>query len=221
MFNAVYLIKYAEMSDDQKNAYMAKAAELCAAISPVNLVSPLLPGSVPAHDLYVEVAFKDQAEFEAAKAGDAWKELAAMVADAAQTATHEYVAFGEALNEYASDRAALCHRLLIFSLNEGASPEIVANMERTIVKFPDYVPQIANSRFAKVVETTGTNNWDYAFDVEYEQVTDYFGWYLGTPYHWGYIDRFFEPTASDFIIEPHLCSVYCAQPASLLANYRD
>ena len=120
MFNAVYLIKYAELSEEQKNAYVAKAAELCAAISPVNLVSPMLPGSVPAHDLYVEVAFKDQAEFEAAKASDAWKELAAIADDTAQTATYEYVAYGEALNEFESDRATICHRLLIFSLNDGA-----------------------------------------------------------------------------------------------------
>lgn len=220
MFNAVYLIKYAELSEEQKNAYVAKAAELCAAISPVNLVSPMLPGSVPAHDLYVEVAFKDQAEFEAAKASDAWKELAAIADDTAQTATYEYVAYGEALNEFESDRATICHRLLIFSLNDGADPALVEKMERTIVKFPDYVPQIANARFAKIIETKGTNNWDYAFDVEYEKIEDYFGWYLGTPYHWSYIDRFFEPTASDFIIEPHLCSVYCAQPESLLAKLR-
>lgn len=219
MFNAVYIIKYAEMTDAQKEAYITKVAELCAAISPVNLVSPLLPGSVPAYDLYVEVAFKEQADFEAAKETDAWKELAALAADTAQTATYEYVAFGTQ-TEFASDRPALCHRLLIFRLRDNAPQEIVEKMERTIVKFPDYVPQIANSKFAKVVETVGTNRWDYAFDVDYEQVTDYFGWYLGTPYHWAYIDRFFEPTSNEFIIDTHLCSVYCAQESALLANFR-
>lgn len=220
MFNAIYIIKYAEINEEQKVSYMAKAADLCAQISPVNLVSPLLPGSVPASDLYVEIAFKDQAEFETAKETDAWKALAAMTADAAQTASAEYAAFGT-LSEYNSDRAALCHRLLIFRAYEDTPQELVEKMERTIIKFPDYVPQIANAKLAKIVETTGTNEWNYAFDVDYEQVTDYFGWYLGTPYHWAYIDRFFEPSSDEFFIDPHLCSVYCAQERALLNNLRD
>lgn len=220
MFNAVYVIQYAAaLTDAQKADYASDVSGLCASISPVYLVSPILPGSVPASDLYVELGFKDQAEWEAAKGTDAWKALAARAADASQTASAEYAAFGT-MTEFASDRPALCHRLLLFHADENAPEELVQKMERTIVKFPDYVPQIVNSKLAKVVESSGTNTWTYAFDVDYEQVDDYFGWYLGTPYHWGYIDRFFEPTSADFFIDINLLSVYCAQENAFLANYK-
>ncbi len=220
MFNAAYIIKYNEgLSDEQKAAYLADAERLSGKISAVNLVKPLLPGSVPDYNLYIELGFKDEAEFEAAKKLDAWTALREKLDDAAQTAAYEYAAFGSDLENF-SDRPAACHRILIFHVLPDTPEELIRKMEETIVRFPDYVPGMVNCKIAKVVESSGSMEWNYAFDVDFEQPDDYFGWYLHTPYHWAYIDRYFEPSSSEFFVDPHLCSVYCPSDSAFLSNYR-
>lgn len=220
MFNAAYIIKYSEcLSREQRDEYLADAERLSREISAVNLVKPLLPGSVPDYNLYIELGFKDETEFKAAKMIDAWADLRARLSDSTQTAAYEYAAFGNDIENF-SDRHAGCHRLLIFHILPDVPEERIRKMKENIVRFPDYVPGMVSCKIAKVVESSGSMDWNCAFDVDFELPGDYLGWYLHSPYHWAYIDRYFEPSSCDFCIDPHLCSVYCQSDSSFLSNYR-
>lgn len=220
MFNAVYLVTYAAgMDDAAKEAFQSNMQELAAAVSEVNLVSPLLMGSYPGGDLYVEVGFADQAAYEAAKAGEAFAALDAAAKDESTVANLEFAAFGEGKSNF-TDGEAYGHRVLLFHVLDNATEELKAEMEENIIRFPTFVTGMVNCKICKVVESSGSNQWDYAFECDYDTPYTYVGAYLATPYHWGFIDRYFEPSAKEFFIDPNLTSVYCAAPSAFLANFR-
>lgn len=222
MFSAVFLLKFNEtLTDAAKNEFVSSMEELASEVSAVSLVKPLLMGSVPASDLYVEMGFPDQAAYEEAKKLFAWKKLDMMANDSELVAAREFVAFGEGKARY-SDEEAKAHRLLIFHAYPDTPEALKEKMEDTIVKFIDYVPGLVNCKIAKVVECSGNMDWSYAFECDYDVPTTYLGAYLATPYHWAYIDKYFDPAATaTFFIDPNLCSVYCEADNAFLANYRD
>ncbi len=220
MFSSLHLLKYADLADAQKEELQAKMQELASAVNDVCLVSALLEGSMPAYDLMVEIGFADQAAYEEAKTGDAYQALLAAVNDTANFSVYEFAAYGSDRENF-TDRQGICHRVLIFHmLPEFHTEELEKMLVENIVRFPTFVPKMVNCKLSKIVETSGTNHWDYAFECDYEEIMDYFGQYLMTPYHWGFIDRFFEPSAKEFFIDPNLASVYCFAPTPFLANYR-
>lgn len=222
MFSAVFLLKYnVTLTDETKSELMNTIENLASKISSVNLVKPLLMGSVPASDLYVEMGFPDQAAYEEAKKLPAWETLNMTVSDSKFVADREFVAFGEG-NARCSDKESKAHRLLIFHAYPDTPVELKEKMEETIVRFVDYVSGMVNCKIARVVESDGNMDWSYAFECDYDTPATYLGSYLATPYHWAYIDKYFDPAATaTFFIDPNLCSVYCETDSAFLANYRD
>lgn len=219
MFSAVFMPKFAEGAD--KDAFDANVKDAAAAVSDVNLCTPVGDPPMPGGDYFCELGFKDQDAYEAAKATDAYKTLAALFKTGAEVASCEFVAFGEGTLTLQDKENSICHRLLIFSIVDGAKPEMIKKMEEHMNGMTKHVPGLRNCKFAKIVECSGTDEWAYAYECDFDSPETFFGKYMSTPYHVCYIDKFFEPACDEWVANVNLQTPYMLQEKPFLANYAD
>lgn len=222
MFSAVFMITLAEGLDDAKKAEFAGSlASLAQAISPVYLAEPTLEPPMPGGDYFCELGFKDEAAYAAAKLTQEWQALQSLLDDTQTVGRYEFVAYGEGDFRFQETEHSTCHRVLIFSLIEDADPKMIEKMEAFTCGMVDFVPGLRNCKLAKVIESTGSFDWAYAFECDFDEPGSFLGKYMTTPYHFTYVDKFFEPACNEWIVDPGLCTPYCAQEKPFLANFSE
>lgn len=220
MFSAVFLATFAEGVDEAaQDQFTAKAKAAAAAVSPVFLADKVFEPKMPGGDFVCEVGFADQAAYEAAKGTEAWAALKALFADRSTIANCEFVAYGEGTLTLQDTENSTCHRILIFSLRDGADPAMVEKMEAVMNDMTDHVPGLRNCKFARVVESEGTDRWAYAYECDFDHMGSFLGKYMTTPFHFLYIDKFFEPAAGEWVANTNLCTPYFPQDKPFLANF--
>ena len=126
MFNAVFSVTLAEGANAEQ--YVADAKAAAEAVSPVFLADMVLEPPMPGGNFFCEVGFADQAAYEAAKDGEAWGALTALMNDSASVANCEFIAFGEGTLTLQEKEKSTCHRVLFFSIREGADPAMVEKL---------------------------------------------------------------------------------------------
>ncbi|MCI8425574.1 MAG: Dabb family protein [Adlercreutzia sp.] len=220
MFSAVYVTTFVEGFDDAaKDQFIADARNAAAAISDVYLADKVLEPPMPGGDFLCELGFADQAAYEEAKGSAAWDELKALMNDASKVANCEYFAYGEGDLRLQERENSTCHRILFFSIREDADPEMVAKMEAHMNDMADHVPGLRNCKFARVVESEGSDEWDYAYECDFDEPMSFLGKYMSTPFHFLYVDKFFEPACGEWSVNMNLCTPYIAQEKPFLANF--
>lgn len=222
MFSAVFMATFVEGADDAtKDQFTAEAKAAAEAVSPVFLADKVYEPPMPGGDFVCEVGFADQAAYEAAKGTEAWAALKALFADSSRIANCEFVAYGDGSLTLQETEHSTCHRILIFSLREGADPAMVEKMEATMNNMTTQVPGLLNCKFARVVESEGTDDWAYAYECDFDDMGTFLGKYMTTPFHFLYIDKFFEPAAGEWVANTNLCTPYFPQEKPFLANFAD
>lgn len=104
-------------------------------------------------------------------------------------------------------------RTLLFQVHTDAAEHRIQRLERDLLAMPDYMPGILNWSLGRV---TSQSRWTHVWQQEYQHVEDLLGEYLMHPYHWGYVDRFFDPDSPDWLVDPHLAHCYCPLQTSVL-----
>ena len=222
MFSAVFMATFAEGADaSAKEAFDADVKASAGAITTVNLAAPVLEPPMPGGDYFCELGFKDQAEYDQAKAQPSWNDLYTLFENTAVVAGFEFAAYGDGTLTLQEKSVSKCHRVLIFSLLEDANPDMVAKMEANMNGMTEHVPGLRNCKFAKIVESAGSDSWAYAFECDFDEPGSFLGKYMTTPYHFCYIDKFFESACNEWIVNTNLCTPYLAQETPFLANYAD
>ncbi|MEG0374161.1 MAG: Dabb family protein [Raoultibacter sp.] len=222
MFSAVYMVTFAEKANDAAKKEFATAMQNAAnAITPTNLAANTLTPPMPGGDYFCELGFKDQNEYDQVKEQGLLTNLESLLADKSVVDYFEFVAFGEGILTLQEKKFSNCHRVLIFSLLDDADPAMVAKMESSMNGMTNFVPGLKNCKLSKVVESSGTNSWDYAYECDFDEPTSLLGKYMTTPYHFCYIDKFFEPACNEWIVDTNLATPYCAQEKPFLANFID
>ena len=217
MFNAVFSVTLAEGANAEQ--YVADAKAAAEAVSPVFLADMVLEPPMPGGNFFCEVGFADQAAYEEAKGGEAWGALTALMNDSASVANCEFIAFGEGTLTLQEKEKSTCHRVLFFSIREGADPAMVEKMEAHMNDMCAHVPGLRNCKFAPVVESSGTDEWAYAYECDFDEPMTFLGKYMSTPFHFLYIDKFFEPACGEWVANPNLCTPYLAQEKPFLASF--
>ena len=217
MFNAVFSVTLVEGANAER--YVADAKAAAEAVSPVFLADMVLEPPMPGGNFFCEVGFADQAAYEAAKGGEAWGALTALMNDSPSVANCEFIAFGEGTLTLQEKEKSTCHRVLFFSIREGADPAMVEKMEAHMNDMCAHVPGLRNCKFAPVVESSGTDEWAYAYECDFDEPMTFLGKYMSTPFHFLYIDKFFEPACGEWVANPNLCTPYLAQEKPFLASF--
>ena len=114
----------------------------------------------------------------------------------------------------------LCHgiwRTLMFRVRSQAPEWQVRSLERDLLRMPDYMPGIRNWRLARVLSPGA---WTHVWQQEFASVDDLLGEYLMHPFHWGRVDRWFDPEFPEWTVDA-ISHAFCPLATSLIANHTD
>lgn len=217
MHSAVFSVTLAEGVDTEQ--YVADAKVAAEAVSPVFLADMVLEPAMPGGNFFCEVGFADEKAFEEAKGADTWKALKELMNDKDRVANCEYIAFGDGSLTLQEKEKSTCHRVLFYSIREDADPAMVEKMESVMNDMCDHVPGLRNCKFAKVIESEGTDQWAYAYECDFDEPMSFLTKYMSTPFHFLYIDKFFEPACGEWVVNTNLYTPYLAQEKPFLASF--
>lgn len=225
MFSASFLISYAEGLDASgQQALLADIDSVASQLSDVYIAGEVLDigGLMDQGDIMLEIGFENQDAYEAAKATDAWTALKDLLLDTGRVDHYEFAAYGDDGALHLTDTTeSKAHRLLFTHVRDGADPEMLEHAYSMMTTMQDFIEGFNNSKISKVVESEGSQSWDYVFECDYADENVYQGPYLTHPVHVTYIDKFFEPIAKEYCFVPFLCTSVIASDGPFLANYAE
>ncbi|MDQ0138848.1 Dabb family protein [Cupriavidus necator] len=105
-------------------------------------------------------------------------------------------------------------RTLMFRVRPEAPDPQVRALEQDLLRMPAYMPGIRNWRLARVV-SPGT--WTHVWQQEFASVDDLLGEYLMHPFHWGRVDRWFDPEFPEWTVDA-ISHAFCPLATSLIAH---
>lgn len=166
-------------------------------------VAPVMEGNFNGGDVSAHFAFADQTAYH-----DARSKIDAVLAkaDRADTAFFTHGQSGLAAPGLASG----VHRTLFLCADHNATPERLAQFEAEMVEMPHYIPAIRNWRFSRVSEAGGELPWTHVWEQEYDDIGGLMGPYMLHPYHWAFIDRWFDHECPDWLVNLRLCHSFAS-----------
>lgn len=105
-------------------------------------------------------------------------------------------------------------RTLLLRVRPDREPDLIAAMERDLLRMPDYMPGIRNWQLSRVCTESA---WTHVWQQEFARLEDLQGEYLAHPYHWGWVDRWFDPEFAEWTVES-ISHAFCPLEQSLLAH---
>ncbi|MBP0619207.1 Dabb family protein [Cupriavidus consociatus] len=106
-------------------------------------------------------------------------------------------------------------RTLMFRVRSEAPDWQVRGLEQDLLRMPDYMPGILNWRLARVLSP---NTWTHVWQQEFASAEDLLGEYLMHPFHWGRVDRWFDPEFPEWTVQA-ISHAFCPLATSLIANH--
>jgi hypothetical protein len=103
---------------------------------------------------------------------------------------------------------------------ESAASDDVARWTREVPVLADCVPAIRNWSLARVRAIGPTKprvRWTHAWEQEFETLEGLLQDYMASPYHWGYLDGWYDPEMPFCIMDPDLAHLYCAATTNVLS----
>lgn len=104
-------------------------------------------------------------------------------------------------------------RTLMLRVRPEASTAQVAGLEQDLLTMPRYMAGIRNWRLSRVVSPS---RWTHVWQQEYQSIDDLQGEYLLHPFHWGWVDHWFDPEFPDWTVDTQLSHAFCALPESII-----
>jgi hypothetical protein len=103
-------------------------------------------------------------------------------------------------------------RTLLLRVRPEQAPDLIAALERDLLRMPAYITSIGNWQLSRVCSQSP---WTHVWQQEFASVEGLLGEYLTHPFHWGWVDRWFDPEFPEWTVET-IAHAFCAQATSLL-----
>jgi len=103
-------------------------------------------------------------------------------------------------------------RTLMFRVRPQVDLGRVAALERDLLRMPAYMAGIRNWQLSRVCSDSA---WTHVWQQEFAAVEDLLGEYLSHPFHWGWVDRWFDPEFPEWTVE-RIAHAFCPLAASIL-----
>lgn len=215
MYNALFIATFIEgVADEQKDAVVEVARDLCAALSDVYIATRCPDdSSTNPGDIYCELAFDSREAYDAAKGDSAWAELEGILNDPETFTVCEFAGYGPGELKL-GEGACTCHRVMVVRLAEGAQPEMIDAMCERLMRVDSYVPGLVNMQVSPVFESSGSGQWDYVYDCDFDEPATYLGAYMRSPYHWGYL-RLAQSDCVEYVMARQLSPYVVTEEAFL------
>jgi hypothetical protein len=105
-------------------------------------------------------------------------------------------------------------RTLMFRVRPQQYPGHVESLERDLLRMPAYMAGIRNWQLSRVCSNS---SWTHVWQQEFAGVDDLQGEYLAHPFHWGWVDRWFDPEFPEWTVEA-IAHAFCPLATSLLTH---
>lgn len=199
-------------SESERAVLAARYADLAAALPGLasERNAPPLPGSVNGGDIVSHLVFDGESGWNAARASAAWQAIEAFCAGP-EVSRSDWAAY--ALQNHVAREPGIeggIHRILLLAVKPEALPGKHKQFEAEMCAMPHYLPAIRNWNLSRVSESGGARKWTHVWEQDFRSPDDFFGPYMMHPIHFAHIDRWFDPQSHDWIVDPELCSTYCA-----------
>jgi len=192
-------------------AAVKAALDHAAATSPMvmrHLLEPMITGSMNGGDLLWHLQFRDRDAWEACRTRAHWvKDVTPLLRAAVRV---DSAAYEPGRSEIRSPGIANgVYRTLLLKIEDGTPDGTVARFERELAAMPDYISSIRNWTLSRVTEGSGQLPWTHVWEQEYDNLEGLTGPYMMHPYHWGFVDRWFDPEGTERIVATAKCHVFC------------
>ncbi|HEY2302475.1 MAG TPA: Dabb family protein [Acidimicrobiales bacterium] len=117
------------------------------------------------------------------------------------------------------EMADLVKRTLFLEVSKAASPEQIDRFDHILTGMPRYIPAIRNWACHRVDNglSVGPRRWTHVWEQEYADISGLRVDYMMSPYHWGFVDGWFDSESPHHIVEQGVAHVFCASSRSILA----
>lgn len=179
--------------------------------SPGSLLIDDLPPNRNGGDMLWRVAFPSRACHDARVARADWQESEAFLDNHIAIEHIDRIAHMSVAR--ADDRPGEpggLYRVLALAIEPGTAASSVEAFEREMLAMPAYVTSILRWNFARVVESRARRAFTHVWEQEFADMSSFRGDYMDHPYHWGYLDRWFDSDNPARIVDGHLCNSFCA-----------
>lgn len=101
-------------------------------------------------------------------------------------------------------------RTLLLAVRSGTAQDVVERFEADLIAMPEHISTIRSWALSRVdtARPGVSTQWTHAWEQEFATVEGLTGEYLLHPYHWGYVDRWFDPEVPESIVEPALAHLF-------------
>ena len=195
--------------------HQGAAEELSRALGELGAaVAPVIEGSYNGGDLSAHFAFPDEAAYRTAR-----PMIDRLLAgDGVVRADTAFFANGPTgVRQPALGSGIL--RTLLLCADHDATQARVERFEAEMVRMPDHIAAIRNWRLSRVIEASGELGWTHVWEQEFADLGGLLGPYMLHPYHWAYIDRWFDPECPDWLVNVRLCHSFCAYGRPILSGH--
>lgn len=107
-------------------------------------------------------------------------------------------------------------RTLLLRARPGVDARQIQELEKDLLRMPNYMQGIRNWNLSKV---TSESSWTHVWQQEYTRIDDLLGEYLLHPFHWGWVDRWFDPEFPEWTVD-NLSHAFCPLQTSILNSGR-
>jgi hypothetical protein len=181
-----------------------------------NAIGTGLPGGFHGGDLVWHLHFADQAVW--ADSG-AFERLDAIAANAGVGHIDAIAYRPDPVRAVQPALADGVYRALFVHVEPTATPAQTAQWLAEIRAMPDHIPEIRNAATGIVVRARGARPWTHVWEQEFAALADLRGPYMASPYHWGHVDRWFDPEMPDRIVDLRICHSASTLPYSVIRDY--
>ncbi|MNO94651.1 Stress responsive A/B Barrel Domain protein [compost metagenome] len=164
-----------------------------------------LEGSWGAGDFTLDLCFASDA-YQASTAT-----LLAQLPDVAQVDRVGYLRLGG--GERAVGLQNGIWRTLMLRVRPEQDPSLVVALERDLLRMPAYITSIGNWQLSRVCSASP---WTHVWQQEFASLDGLLGEYLTHPFHWGWVDRWFDPEFPEWTVEA-IAHAFCPLATSILS----
>lgn len=107
-------------------------------------------------------------------------------------------------------------RTLLLRVRPGAPPRAVEQLEQDLAAMPVHIPAIRNWSLARVDPALHPSPWTHVWEQEFRTLEGLMVDYLASPFHWGWVDRWFDSEIPEHIVENRLAHLFKSAAASVL-----
>jgi hypothetical protein len=110
-------------------------------------------------------------------------------------------------------------RTLLLRVDPACAPGAVAAFEHELADMTRYIDTIRNSSLSRVdiVDNPAGPAWTHVWEQEFQTLDGLTGLYMEHPYHWAFVDTWFDPQAPNHIVDVTLIHAMCRLDRSILA----